>query len=150
MKRARRPARRVRIHRNAKRRVARRVVRRRRHVNRRCVNRPRPRRRPNPEATFIGDAPTLYVSGVGKLDFPRGELLAGTDHNSVYLDLGGDKAPPVGAKVTRIDYDDPEKAVEAYKEIARFRHDCKDPFIIGPAQDGLVVLSSKSVAWKGE
>jgi len=109
-------------------------------------------RKANPEtgATFIGRAPTLTVSGHGHFQFPRGVLRAAPDKRSVYLDLGGDKAPPVGSRVTRVEYDDPVKAVEAYKEIGRFRHDCADPFIVGPAAGGTVLLSSKSIAWKRE
>lgn len=109
----------------------------------------RPRHR-NPDSDFIGSAPTLWVSGQGPLQFPRGELRSAPDATGIYLDLGGSPAPRPGARVTRIDYDDPEKAVEAYKTIGRFRHNCEEPFIVGNAQGGSVLLTSKSTAWRKE
>lgn len=116
-------------------------------------NRPKIRRRArrrNPDSSFIGSAPTLWAWGGQRYDFPRGVLRASPNANGVYLDLGGATAPPVGAKIKRIEYDDPVKALEAYKEIGRFRHDCKDPFVVSPAQDGKVLLSSKTTAWRLE
>lgn len=108
------------------------------------------KRNPESESTFIGRAPTLTVAGQGNLQFPRGMLHRGVDGYSVRLDLGGAPAPRPGSRVTRIEYDDPVKAVEAYKEIGRFRHDCDDPFVVGPAQGGSVLLTSKSIAWRSE
>ena len=108
-----------------------------------------PRRR-NPDESFIGRAPTLAVRGSGDMYFPRGVLRKGPDGQSVRLDLGGAPAPRPGSSVTRIDYDDPVKAMDAYKEIARFRHDCREPFIVSPAKDGSILLTSKSTAWRIE
>jgi hypothetical protein len=84
------------------------------------------------------------------MQFPSGAIYASSDPHSVRLALGGSAAPRPGARVTRIEYDDPVKAVEAYKEIGRFRHDCSDPFIVGPANGANVILTSKSIAWRKE
>ncbi len=108
-----------------------------------------PRR--NPDENFIGSAPSLKVHGHGTLSYPRGVLRATSDPHVVRLDLGGAAPPPQGARVTWIYYDDPVKAVEAYGEIDRFEHVAEDhPFIVGPAQGGSVLLTSKSIAWRRE
>jgi hypothetical protein len=105
----------------------------------------------NPASDFIGSAPSLKVHGHGTLSYPRGVLRATSDPHVVRLDLGGAAPPPQGARVTWIYYDDPVKAVEAYGEIDRFEHVAEDhPFIVGPAQGGSVLLTSKSIAWRRE
>lgn len=122
-------------------------------LNRKAKNRPVVRRRRNPADAggFIGRAPSLSVSRYGDFQFPSGTLFATSDPHVVRLFAGvGAKVPPEGSKVTRIEYDDPVKAVEAYKEIGRFRHDCSDPFVVGQAQGGNVLLTSKSTAWRRE
>lgn len=108
------------------------------------------RRNPSESGQTIGTAPSLTVSGQGALQFPLGVLKTGPDANTVRLILGGSPAPRPGSRVTRVEYDDPVKAVNAYKEIGRFRHDCADPFIVGPSDGGSVLLASKSKAWKGD
>lgn len=122
--------------------------RRRRHFrNARRVIR---RRKRNEAPQIIGTAPSLSVKGGGTLHFPLGRLRAGPGPHSVSLDTGGAKAPAPGSKVVRIEYDDPAKAVSAYGRIDRFTHACRSPFIVGPASNGSVALTSKSIAWKGE
>ena len=116
-------------------------------------NRRRKVRHANPPegaVSRVGTAPTLTVSGHGSLQYPRGALRVSSDPRSIYLDLGGAAPPVPGSRVTRIEYDDPVKAVEAYGEIGRFRHDCSDPFVVGSASGGSVLLTSKSTSWRKE
>lgn len=100
---------------------------------------------------FIGSAPSLKIQGQGFVHFPRGVLRTGADPRSVYLVLGGSPAPKIGARVTRVEYNDPEKAIEAYGSPGRFFHDCEEPFVVSAVNGGTAVLSTKSAtAWKKE
>lgn len=140
---------------------ARRAVKR--AVNRRPRRAPRPARRPrravnrqrvrnrrarNPEEGLIGFAPTLYVRGSEPLNFPEGSLLIGEDGYSCCLELGGAKAPPAGAKVYKMDYDDPAKAVEAYGRIDRFEHKCESPLTVGKTAEGVTPLVGTVRVWE--
>jgi hypothetical protein len=127
-------------------------------VNRRPRRAPRPARRPrragnrrrarNPNEGLVGYAPTLYVRGDKPLNFPEGLLLIGEDGFSCYLELGGVKAPPEGAKVYKIDYDDPAKAVEAYGRIDRFTHECESPLVVGKTAEGVTKLVGTVRVWE--
>ncbi len=110
-----------------------------------------PLRRKKPAKTsmpLIGTSPRVYAPRVAP-KFPGARLYAGPQSNQVSI-LGkfSKRGSLLGARVSRIDYDNRAKALRAYGKPGRFRHDFKSPAKVSHVSAGRIVIASSSRIWR--
>lgn len=118
-----------------------------RKAGRKLEGRARSLKNPRQETHFIGSRVTLYVSG-RVYPYESSTIFGGPDTYSATVHVQTKHWPPLNGRVTRIDYDNPEKAMRAYGKNGRFRHDFTSPARIYSVGAGRITVNSQSRIWR--